>query len=181
MNGPVGIGVIGAGTISDTYLENLTSFADTDVLALGDIVPEAARLKAAKYDVAAAGDVDTVLDHPGVEVAKATAELDLLPVDGDGAVGRLDTAHTLREVPFIDREKPFHVGVRKLDRSARPLRLRQVDVVAPYFAEEPEEQVEEVDADVRHHPARLRLVSLPGVAVPGAAGGDVGHAYAVAA
>ncbi|HVD79786.1 MAG TPA: Gfo/Idh/MocA family oxidoreductase [Propionibacteriaceae bacterium] len=68
MNGPVGIGVIGAGTISDTYLENLTSFADTDVLALGDIVPEAARLKAAKYDVAAAGDVDTVLDHPGVEI-----------------------------------------------------------------------------------------------------------------
>jgi predicted dehydrogenase len=68
VNGPVGIGVIGAGTISDTYLENLTSFADTDVLALGDIVPEAARLKAAKYDVAAAGDVDTVLDHPGVEI-----------------------------------------------------------------------------------------------------------------
>jgi predicted dehydrogenase len=60
--------MIGAGTISDTYLENLTSFADTDVLATGDIVPEAARLKAAEYDVAAAGDVDTVLNHPGVEI-----------------------------------------------------------------------------------------------------------------
>jgi predicted dehydrogenase len=60
--------MIGAGTISDTYLENLTSFADTDVLAIGDIVPEAARLKAAEYDVAAAGDVDTVLNHPGVEI-----------------------------------------------------------------------------------------------------------------
>ena len=68
MNGPVGIGMIGAGTISDTYLENLTSFADTDVLAIGDIVPEAARLRAAEYDVAAAGDVDTVLHHPGVEI-----------------------------------------------------------------------------------------------------------------
>ena len=68
MNGPVGIGMIGAGTISDTYLENLTSFADTDVLAIGDIVPEAARLRAAEYDVAAAGDVDTVLNHPGVEI-----------------------------------------------------------------------------------------------------------------
>ena len=68
MAGPVGIGVIGAGTISDTYLENLTRFADTDVLAIGDLLPEAARLKAAKYDVAAAGDVTTVLDHPSVEI-----------------------------------------------------------------------------------------------------------------
>ena len=68
MAGPVGVGVIGAGTISDTYLENLTSFADTEVLAIGDIIPEAAREKAAKYDVAAAGDVATVLDHPGVEI-----------------------------------------------------------------------------------------------------------------
>jgi predicted dehydrogenase len=68
MAGPVGIGVIGAGTISDTYLENLTSFADTDVLAIGDLIPEAAQLKAAKYDVAAAGDVASVLDHPGVEI-----------------------------------------------------------------------------------------------------------------
>ena len=28
MSEPVGIGVIGAGTISDTYVENLTNFAD---------------------------------------------------------------------------------------------------------------------------------------------------------
>jgi len=64
----VGVGLIGAGTISDTYLENLTSFPDTEVLAIGDIVPGAAREKAAKYDVPAAGDVATVLDHPGVEI-----------------------------------------------------------------------------------------------------------------
>jgi len=68
MAGPVGIGVIGAGTISDTYLENLTSFADTEVLAIGDIFPKAAKEKAAKYDVAAAGDVAIVLDHPDVEI-----------------------------------------------------------------------------------------------------------------
>ncbi|HKX14125.1 MAG TPA: Gfo/Idh/MocA family oxidoreductase [Propionibacteriaceae bacterium] len=68
MANPVGVGVIGAGTISDTYLENLTKFADTEVLAIGDIVAEAAREKAAKYDIAAAGDVATVLDHPEVEI-----------------------------------------------------------------------------------------------------------------
>ena len=43
MSAPVGIGVIGAGTISDTYLENLTGFADTEVLAIGDIVLKAAQ------------------------------------------------------------------------------------------------------------------------------------------
>ena len=68
MAGPVGIGVIGAGTISDTYLENLTNFADTEVLAIGDIVPEAAHEKADKYKVPAAGDVGTVLNEPRVEI-----------------------------------------------------------------------------------------------------------------
>jgi predicted dehydrogenase len=68
MASAVGVGVIGAGTISDTYLENLTRFADTEVLAIGDLVTEAAREKAAKYDVPATGDVATVLDHSGVEI-----------------------------------------------------------------------------------------------------------------
>jgi len=68
MSRPVGVGVIGAGTISNTYLENLTNFADTDVLAIGDIVQTAAEEKAAKYEVPAAGDVATVLDHPDIEI-----------------------------------------------------------------------------------------------------------------
>jgi predicted homoserine dehydrogenase-like protein len=38
-SGPVGIGVIGAGVISDTYLKNLTSFPDIDVHAVGDLFP----------------------------------------------------------------------------------------------------------------------------------------------
>ena len=32
MTGPVGVGFIGAGMISDTYLENLTSFPDVEVV-----------------------------------------------------------------------------------------------------------------------------------------------------
>jgi predicted dehydrogenase len=68
MGDPVGVGVIGAGTISNTYLENLTNFADTEVLAIGDLLPEAAREKAAEYEVPAAGDANTVIDHPDVEI-----------------------------------------------------------------------------------------------------------------
>lgn len=35
---PVGVGIIGAGTIGTTYLENLISFPDVDVLAIGDVI-----------------------------------------------------------------------------------------------------------------------------------------------
>jgi predicted dehydrogenase len=67
-SGPVGIGVIGAGVISDTYLENLASFPDTHVLAIGDLRPDAAQAKAAEHGVPVGGDVDVVLGHPEVEI-----------------------------------------------------------------------------------------------------------------
>lgn len=67
-SGPVGIGVIGAGVISDTYLENLQSFADTEVLAVGDIVEAAAKDRAQKHGVPSFGGVDAVLSNEGVEI-----------------------------------------------------------------------------------------------------------------
>jgi len=67
-HGPVGIGIIGAGVISDTYLENLGAFADTEVLAIGDLRPDVARTKAAAFGVPSAGEVDVVLDDPDVEI-----------------------------------------------------------------------------------------------------------------
>ncbi len=66
--GPVGVGLIGAGVISSTYLENLTGFPDTTVLAIGDLFPEAAATRAAEHDIATSGGVDVVLDHPDVEI-----------------------------------------------------------------------------------------------------------------
>ena len=66
--GPVGIGIVGAGTISTTYIENLTRFADTTVLAVGDVRPDVARAKATEHGVELAGDVATVLEHPAVEI-----------------------------------------------------------------------------------------------------------------
>src|SRR5690625_2894608 len=66
--GPVGIGVIGVGGISDTYLEKLGSFPDGEVLILGDLDTERAAAQAAKHGVPAAGTTQDVLDHPGVQV-----------------------------------------------------------------------------------------------------------------
>ena len=68
MSGPVGIGFIGVGVISDTYLENLNSFPDVRVVILGDRVTDRARAQAEKHGVPESGTVDDVLSHPDVQV-----------------------------------------------------------------------------------------------------------------
>ena len=60
--------MIGAGTISTEYLENLTSFPDTHVVAIGDLLPDVARARAAEVDIGVAGGSDAVLDHADVEI-----------------------------------------------------------------------------------------------------------------
>ncbi|MCI2240487.1 Gfo/Idh/MocA family oxidoreductase [Paenibacillus sp. TRM 82003] len=66
--GPVGIGIIGAGVISGTYLENLTSFPDVRVHAIGDLFPEAAAARAEAHGVPRHGGIDAVLEDDDVEV-----------------------------------------------------------------------------------------------------------------
>ena len=68
MSGRLGVGVIGAGVISQTYLENLTSFPDVDVVAVGDLLPERARAKAEEHGVGAWGTGEDVLAHPDVDL-----------------------------------------------------------------------------------------------------------------
>ena len=67
-SGPVGVGFIGTGMISDTYLENLTSFPDVRVVILGDLDQQRARAQAEKYDVPQWGSSEDVLAHPDVEI-----------------------------------------------------------------------------------------------------------------
>ena len=67
-SGPVGVGFIGTGMISDTYLEHLTSFPDVQVLILGDLDQPRAQAQAEKYAVPQWGSNDDVLAHPDVEI-----------------------------------------------------------------------------------------------------------------
>ena len=67
-NAPVGVGIIGAGNISDQYLTHLTSFPDIRVLAVGDLLEDRARAQADKYGVPRAGGVDVVLNDPDIEI-----------------------------------------------------------------------------------------------------------------
>lgn len=66
--GPVGVGMIGAGNISDQYLAQLTRYPDVRVLAVADLLPERARQQAEKYGVPGWGDVNRVLDDPDIEI-----------------------------------------------------------------------------------------------------------------
>ena len=68
MSAPIGVGVIGAGVISDTYLENLSSFPDVSVVIVGDLVEERAKSQAEKHGVPSWGPVADVLDHADVQV-----------------------------------------------------------------------------------------------------------------
>ncbi|MEU1973054.1 Gfo/Idh/MocA family oxidoreductase [Microbacterium sp. NPDC019599] len=64
----VGVGLIGAGNISDQYLSNLTRFPDVRVLAIGDVREDRARAQAEKYGVPGWGGVDAVLGSPDIEI-----------------------------------------------------------------------------------------------------------------
>ncbi|XAS68566.1 Gfo/Idh/MocA family oxidoreductase [Micrococcaceae bacterium Sec5.7] len=66
--GPVGVGIIGAGVISKQYLDNLTSFPDIKVVAIGDLFEDASAARAAEYNVPVHGGVDAVLGNPDVEI-----------------------------------------------------------------------------------------------------------------
>jgi predicted dehydrogenase len=64
----VGVGLIGAGVISDAYLANLTAFPDLTVVRIADLDTGRAAAQAARYGVAGSGTVADLLADPEVEV-----------------------------------------------------------------------------------------------------------------
>lgn len=101
--GPVGVGIIGAGVISTQYLDNLTTFADVVVHAIGDLMPAAAQVRAEEYGIAVHGTPDVVLNHPDVEiVVNLTIPAAHVPV----ALAAVRAGkHVWTEKPFaLDRE-----------------------------------------------------------------------------
>jgi predicted dehydrogenase len=67
-SGPVGVGVIGAGMISDQYLNNLTRYPDIRVVAVGDKDTVRAAAQATKFGVAHSGPAASVLANDDVEI-----------------------------------------------------------------------------------------------------------------
>lgn len=67
-SGPVGVALVGAGVISTAYLTALSTFPDLRVLAVADLDTERARAQAAAFGIPVAGDVESVLALPEVEI-----------------------------------------------------------------------------------------------------------------
>ena len=65
---PVGVGLIGAGNISDQYLRSLTSFPDLRVRIVGDLDTGRARAQADKHGVPRSGTAADVLAHDEVGI-----------------------------------------------------------------------------------------------------------------
>lgn len=66
--GPVGVGIIGTGVISGTYLDNLKTFPDVEVLAVADLLPDKAKGVGQEKGIAEAGDNSVVLNNPEIEL-----------------------------------------------------------------------------------------------------------------
>ncbi|ROQ39733.1 putative dehydrogenase [Frondihabitans sp. PhB188] len=68
MTNSVKIGFIGAGNISTQYFDNLTKFADVEVVFIADINLAAAEAQASKYGIARFGTVDELLAIDEIEI-----------------------------------------------------------------------------------------------------------------
>ena len=118
MTGPVGVGIVGAGVISQTYLENLTSFPDVKVVAIGDLIPERAKAKAEEHGVPSWGTLEDVLANPEVElIVNLTIPESHIAVSAQAvAAGK----HVWTEKPLgLDRE-----GARQLLKDAEAAGVR---------------------------------------------------------
>ncbi len=65
---PVGVGIIGAGVISEVYCKNLSSaFETTKLIGIADMLPERAKARADEFGIEAL-TVDELLAHPDIEL-----------------------------------------------------------------------------------------------------------------
>ena len=112
MSGPVGVGLIGAGTISDTYLENMSAFPDLDVRMVADLDLERAAAQAARHDVPGSGSVEQLLADPAIEIV---VNLTIPAAHVEVGLAALDAGkHVWAEKPLaLDRQS----GRKLLDRA----------------------------------------------------------------
>lgn len=98
----VGVGVVGAGVISEQYLRNLCAFPDVEVLAVADLDAERAAQRAADFGIPASGSLERLLADDRIEIV---VNLTVPAAHVDVATQALHAAkHVWIEKPFaIDR------------------------------------------------------------------------------
>ncbi|SMC72934.1 Gfo/Idh/MocA family protein [Kibdelosporangium aridum] len=108
----IGVGIIGAGVISETYLTNLTSFPDVKVVHVADIDVPRAEAQAGKHGVPKASTVADLLTDPDVELV---VNLTIPAAHVEVGLAALDAGkHVWSEKPLaLDRQ----TGRKLLDRA----------------------------------------------------------------
>jgi predicted dehydrogenase len=109
----VGVGVIGAGAISDQYLTALVQFPDVRVVMVSDLDVERAKAQADKHGVPKSGTTDQLLADPEVEIVVNLT----IP-----AVHAAVSSQALRAGKHVWSEKPLSV-----DRESGLALLKEAD------------------------------------------------------
>src|SRR5262252_366614 len=105
--------------------------------------------------------------HPCVEIGETLAELDFVAVNRNRPKRRLDPGlRRERQIAGVAREEPADARAFELQISGKPAWIAQVYFASDDATEQPDQEVEEVDSDVRHQTARPFLGSLPRHVVP---------------
>lgn len=101
MSSPAKVGIIGCGNICDQYFKWCATFADIEIVACADLMPERAAAKAMQYGVRALG-VDELLRDPDISIVinltipQAHAEVDIAALEAG---------------KHVHSEKPFALNV----------------------------------------------------------------------
>lgn len=101
-DGPVGVAIVGAGTISKEYLTTLMACPDVRVVGVADLDVDRAAAVARRHGVAASGDVGTILARDDVEIV-----VNLTIPAAHGSVGRA----ALQAGKHVYGEKPLVVDL----------------------------------------------------------------------
>lgn len=117
-NQPTGVGIVGAGTISDQYLENLTSFPDLAVRFIADLDTDRAATQAAKWSVGHSGTYEELLAREDIQIV---VNLTIPAVHVEVALKAVAAGkHVWGEKPYaLDRESG-----RKLVEAAKQAGVR---------------------------------------------------------
>lgn len=67
-HGPLAVGVVGAGKISEQYLANMAEYPDLDVRFVADLYPDLARSRADEFGVDSSGTVEQALARDDLEL-----------------------------------------------------------------------------------------------------------------
>jgi len=116
----VRVGIIGCGTISSIYMENIPTFENLELVACADLDIDRARAQAEKYQIPEASTVKELLENPNVDlvinltIPKAHAEVAIEALkNGKHVYGEKPLAVTLvegKEIMGVAKETGLFVG-----------------------------------------------------------------------